>query len=517
MKVTLYLLAFAAAFFALFQLGDLTHKPPHSVHQWRQADGASMAARYAQDGLDFAHPRVHNLLGHEGKGVGELPLLYYVAGACYRTWGEHPIFLRGLSLLLWLSGLWALSQLLWRHTQDLLLSVAIPLWAWTAPMIAYYSYNFLPNVPALGLALLAWYAFDRYQSRLRVGWLWTSAALWALAGLLKVTALLTFVPLLAVYGLELLGLWRHPLSATRPRLYPHRWAAGLAWSAVVAIVAGWYLWAIQYNAEHHTTYFRTTSWAIWDMKPQEVRYTFKRILAYWRTVYFHDSSHLVVLLLTAWILATPRRQSPYLYGLAALTTIGVLLYGALWFYAFKDHDYYAINLLALPLIVTTGMAIRCARHHPQWLTSWGFKLSIVALLAINAWHARTTLSDRLARAQDYAVPIAPVLYERTDEVRAFLATHGLSYPTKVISIPDPSPNTSLYFLNLLGWTELYHQSPYDADEVRLFAGYGAEYLIINDPALLDDPALQPVLAQPVANFRHQLYVFDLRGLSANGK
>lgn len=517
MKHTLYFLAFAAAFFALFQLGAWTHEPPLSVHQWRQADGASMALRYAQDGLQWAQPRVHNLLGHEGEGVGELPLLYYIAGACYRAWGEDPIYFRGLSLLLWLAGLWALGQLLWRRTQDLLLSLAIPLWAWTAPMIAYYSYSFLPNVPALGLALMAWYAFDRYQAQLQVGWLWASAVFWALAGLLKITALLTFVPLLAVYGLELIGLWRFPLSATRPRLFPHRWAAGLAWGMVLALVVGWYLWAIQYNAQYHTTYFRTTSWAIWDMKPAEVRYTLKRLLAYWRTVYFHDSSHLLTLLLAGGILATPRRQSPYLYGLTLLTLLGVLLYGALWFYAFKDHDYYAINLIALPLIVASGVAIQWAQKRPQWLSGWSFKLGVIAFLALNAWHARTLLADRIARTQDYSVPIAPVLYEDTDAVRHFLAEQGIHYPDKVISIPDPSPNTSLYFLNLLGWTDLYRQSPYDAAAVREFAGYGAKYLIINDPALLDDPTLQPVLTQPVANFRHQLYVFDLRGLSANGE
>ena len=36
-------------------------KPPQGMHRWRQADCASFALNYYQDGMRFFHPELHNL------------------------------------------------------------------------------------------------------------------------------------------------------------------------------------------------------------------------------------------------------------------------------------------------------------------------------------------------------------------------------------------------------------------------------------------------------------------------
>ncbi|MGB0985525.1 MAG: ArnT family glycosyltransferase, partial [Saprospiraceae bacterium] len=446
---------------------------PAAVHQWRQADGTSMALNYYQNGMDFWKPQVHHQLGGYGYGVGELPVLYYAVAGLYHLFGVDEGIFRLVSWLIFALGLLALSKLILKITGDELLSLVIPFWAWSSPIIAFYAFNFLPNVPALGFAFMGWYAFYFYYKKAKIKWLYWSCLAFLIAGLLKITALLTFVPIMGAYFFELI---RVANFKENQRLFPQKWLASIPFVLTVGLTLAWYLFAIQYNEKHTTTYFRTTSWAIWHLDWREIKYIASRLINPWGEHYFHISSHILTGLLLGWIVFTPKKHSRFLYFLTILSSIGGLLYTLIWFYAFKDHDYYVINLVIIPIISAIVGSLYLKNNYQNILRSWWFKFGVVAFLIINLMHTQQTLAIRNDLTSKFAPKLNHAFYEYK-EVRAFLKENGIEHPDLVLSLPDKSPNVTLYYMNLPGWTEIYSQEAFTTEKVKKIASYGAKYLI----------------------------------------
>jgi hypothetical protein len=507
MKHTGIFIFFLVGIAFFFGYPEMYEQLPAGVHQWRQADGTSMALNYYQNGMDFWKPQVHHLLGGYGYGVGELPILYYAVAGLYHLFGVDEGIFRIFSWLIFAFGLLALSKLILKVTGDDLLSLAIPFWVWSSPMIAFYAFNFLPNVPALGLAFIGWYAFYFYYEKAKIKWLYWSCFAFLLAGLLKITALLTFVPIMGAYFFELIRVTNFKKNE---RLFPQKWLASIPFILTVGLTLAWYLFAIQYNAKHTTTYFRTTSWAIWNLDWNEIKYISTRFINPWGSHYFHVSSHVLTALLLGWIVFTPKKHSRFLYFLTTLSMVGVVLYTLIWYYAFKDHDYYVLNLVIMPAIAAVVGGIYLKKK-PQILYSWWFKFGVVAFLIVNLVHTKQTLDIRNDLSSKFTSNFNHAFYEH-EEVRAFLKENGIEYPDLVLSLPDKSPNVTLYYMNLPGWTELYSPGAYDTAKVKRIASFGAKYLIISNKDYLDSPALQGAYVKPIANYKEEIFVFDIQDL-----
>src|SRR6218665_3751576 len=63
----------------VFNLNDEFHKPPHSVHIWRQCDGASAALHYHTYKNNLLHPMSYNVELSNGEGGAEFPIAYWLA------------------------------------------------------------------------------------------------------------------------------------------------------------------------------------------------------------------------------------------------------------------------------------------------------------------------------------------------------------------------------------------------------------------------------------------------------
>ena len=175
---------------------------PQSTHQWRQADCASMASLYHQEGMDFFEPRLHNQFAASGRAVGELPLMPYLAAIGYQLFGQHDGIYRLLVCLFWFIGLLALFR-----TQRIFLKGwfwpgALTLLFFSSPLLAYYGNNFLSDVPALGMSLVGWWLVARYYQKSSAKWLWMALAFFLLATVLKITAGIGLVTVMCLWGLE---------------------------------------------------------------------------------------------------------------------------------------------------------------------------------------------------------------------------------------------------------------------------------------------------------------------------
>jgi hypothetical protein len=169
---------------------------PQGPHQWRQADCLSYTLNFTREEIPFTEPQVHNL-GNNGTGkvVSEFPLIYYGVSRIWRVFGVHEWMYRAIVLLLSAGGLMGLFYLLREFVSRWWALFIVLLFA-TSPMHAYYSNNFLSNVPALSLALIGGAAHLRWERTGRWGLMLLALLAFTLGGLFKVSALLLYGALL---------------------------------------------------------------------------------------------------------------------------------------------------------------------------------------------------------------------------------------------------------------------------------------------------------------------------------
>ncbi len=481
---------------------------PRSTHQWRQADTASLVMNYYQDGLNFFKPRMHFIMGGEGfvTGAGEAPIFYYAAALCYKVFGPHDGIYRLLSLLMFLLGLFLMAKIISIEAKDWFSPVILAGIIMTAPVIAFYSFNFTPNIPAQGLAMVGiWYFYRFYKTKFIKFFYW-SMFFYTLAGLIKIMALMSFIVLLGIYLLDILGLFK---KVNHKRIFEKAIKFLPGFLMVVGMIFLWKLWADHYNEIHKTSYFLSKTRPYWSVDTGEQHRIFERINLIWFPSYLHLYTFRGLAAIGALTLLTPRRHKPILYlSLLALGT-GCFAFFMLWFRQFEGHDYYVIEMILVPILIMGMFILFSKKYIPKVLSHWIFRIALLALVAFNANYAKEILDFRYDQENVFMNYFNPDLYKK-EELHAFLKDLGIQYPDKVVSAPDTSPNNTLYHYNLLGWTELYLGGEMHQHRVKQCAKAGAKYLLIHNKKYLEKENMQEVLIHPMGNFNNSIFVFDIR-------
>ncbi|MBK6930367.1 MAG: glycosyltransferase family 39 protein [Saprospirales bacterium] len=189
--------------------------PPASMHQWRQADGASIAWHYAQN-LCIGEVQVNNLFyTGDNHAAGELPLLYWLSGLMTRS-GLAPDYpLRWIGLFLLFGGGWAFGWMVLTLTGLPLVAALSAGLLLTSPVLSYYGPGFLPDAPAFCFVLIMAACVLQAERRQSGRWLGAGAFFAALAIALKLS--------MALLPLALAGAW----ALGR---YRGQWPAGSIWN-----------------------------------------------------------------------------------------------------------------------------------------------------------------------------------------------------------------------------------------------------------------------------------------------
>lgn len=484
------------------------HFTPRSTHQWRQADSASLVKNYYQDGLNFFKPRMHYAMNGDGyvTGAGEAPVFYYLAAIGYKIFGPKEGIYRLLSLLTFLLGLFLIGKILAQNLDDWWSPVILTGLIMGAPVIAFYSFNFTPNVPAQGLAMIGIYFFYQYYKKRKLRFFYWSMFFYALAGLIKISALMSFIVIVGLFVLDLLGLLHKDRDK---KLFQQAWRFIPAFLLVAGAIYGWKLWADHYNEVHQTKYFLSTTRPVWAIDGGRITYIFTRIKTVWLPSYFSLFTLGLLAACLLFLLFTPRKHARILYLSLLALFLGCLSFFALWFQQFEGHDYYVIELILLPILILSMVLIFLKKRFPRFFTNWFFRIALLIFVFYNAYHARYVLDFRYDQKNVFMSYFNPDLY-KTKELQEFLRGLGIQYPDKVISAPDTSPNNTLYHYNLIGWTELYLGGQMHTAYVKSRAKAGAKYLIINKKEYLEKENLKEVLAYPLGNFNNSIFVFDIR-------
>lgn len=444
---------------------------------WRQADTASIAQNFAENGMRLLYPQID--WGGAGPGYveTEFQLLTWLTAAFYLVFGEHVWIGRLISVvfaLVAVAAFWGLARRL--------LPPAAARWALIAfalsPLFMRYGSAFMPDVTALAFFLLALLAFRRWLDEDRVAWLAAAAAAVSMAALVKPTSLIA--------GPILLG-WL--LSADRTRLRrPALYVAGVA--ALVAPA----LWLLHANSLYRTygNTFGVLSGG--DDKfggvGQWLRPSFYLGNAYLEAVWVLGVVGVPLAVLGAVVVWRERRRCPEMSGVVVVGVGTVVVYFfAVARYSQNSPQYHVYALPFAALLVGLGVAAAAPR-----LPRLARRATAVVIVAAFAAGSVTVFAGSLRDASGTLGVCATEL----DEVSG--AGDLVVVDTTSLATDNGVPNNwqepvVFYRADRRGWSLAADQ----LDPARLAADRdaGARFFVGVDPTLV--PAGSPLAGWLTAN------------------
>ena len=503
----------------VYNYQEIIFKRPQSVHYWRQADCASLALNYYQNGMDFLNPQTHNLTSANGTSgnasPSETPLLYYTAAALYHLFGYHEYIYRLLNTLLFFTGLYYLFRLFSNVLKSQFWSTVLPLLFFTSPVLVYYGNNFLSNTTALSMVMIGWYHFHSYYKDRKPRSFYMAMVFFFLAGCFKITGLLSLFALLGLFVWE-----RIPALNTQSsgKIFTSGWKSLLPFLGIFGIIGLWTWYSIGYNAQYDSKYFSTVAFPIWDMDREAIQYVIDKVTGLWMTQYFHGIVLGFLSILMVFMVVFNKDHDRLWVRTSLLLIAGTVAYVLLQFYTLGDHDYYTINLYILPVIILLGSADYMVKKRVAWMKSIGVRAAFLGLLAVSVLHAKAKVDERYQGWwNEYEMK------KDLHEITPYLRSIGISSSDRVISIPDPS-HLTLYLMNQTGWTEykdmrLHQEEPYhynsDEESIRQCVDNGARYLVLNGiNQLIEKPYLK-YFAQNLIGTYNNVLVFDLVNMEPN--
>lgn len=497
MRHKLAFFAAVAAVFFLFEFHKIMFLRPSSVHQWRQCDSAAYALNYWQNDAPFFYPETMTLLGENGRTISEFPIIYYVAAQFYRVFGFHEWILRLLTFGFFVAGLYCLFKTGLLFYKNKNAAFFTPLFLMASPLLSYYALNFLPNVPALGLTFVSWYFFYHFiKNRSSRDFVFCSIAA-LFAALLKPVEIFNYGIMLAILSMEFLGIFG--LKKIR---FDRKTSRTILLSTIITIGINccWIAYAKWYAVKFGYIGNLLEILPIWDMSMPEINECWTVIKTKWAYQMYFPYFYGFLLLASVAILVFYKKINRHLFISWLLVLFSQIAFILLFFLAFYHHDYYWINTA-----VFTAFTMFCLVSLLEKLDI-AYSKSIAAtvlflFLLINLKHARHIIHERyFGNLREGVIP------ETYHNLQPYLRSIGIQKTDKIISIPDRSPNISLYFLQQKGWSECYTN---EDRNIKHFIEKGAKYLIVNKEIDRKPEWYAPYLNQQIGAFEgFKIYKLD---------
>jgi hypothetical protein len=487
-----YMLILISGLSLFYNYQEILFLRPQSIHQWRQCYGLSFTMNYYQDNNPLLQPALH-FLGRDatGKTAGEFPILYYLIAKLWKIFGYHEFIFRLLDLLIFLTGLVLLMKIFEDVLGDSFLAIAFSLLLFTTPVLVYYANNFVPNIPSLGFVFIAWYFFWLFYKSGKTVFLWISFTIFALAGLIKVTAIISPVSLAAIFFLETTGISKFRKERKIFKRPAIQW---IPFVLAFGLIFSWYLYANYYNRQYNRDLLAVSILPVWNMPKEQLPMHLDGIKWQIEWSYFHKSLKWFLLIICAIIVAGFRKADKLLLFLTLFIFIGMTGFVLLFFVMLFQHDYYVIDLYVfLPVVFLTFLCM-LKKHYPAFFRSAIIKIIIISLLFVNAGFTKRRISERYSPTswmnENYMKNI-----KRFENIGPYIRSIGIGPQDKVLCLPDPSPVITLYFMNQKGWTN--YSTDLDSTRIKWKINAGADFMIIYMDSLYNNPEVKPFLKNKI--------------------
>ncbi|MBK6930368.1 MAG: hypothetical protein IPH12_05675 [Saprospirales bacterium] len=205
----------------------------------------------------------------------------------------------------------------------------------------------------------------------------------------------------------------------------------LAGGTGVILVFFWRL--ALYNSQHQAIYFLRSTRPVWNYDGAFIRETLYAIGVAGVPAFASVGLYLAGLA-SLWLWIKHWKSTPVMArNTLVFAALGGLAYSLLWFRMLREHDYYLICLLAIPVILLlNGYRLAASRHPLQ-----GLPYALGVCLLIGGWHNRYILSERLRLAfhPQNSLSLPPDAFLAPGRLEAA----GVPEAARVLCPQDPSP------------------------------------------------------------------------------
>ncbi len=467
---------------------------PQSLHQWRQCDCLSLTMNYYQDNNNFFTPAVHHLGGDgTGKTVSDFPVIYFTVAQLWKVFGQHEFILRLINLLLFFTGITALFKTVETILKDSFIAVFSAALLFTSPILVYYSNNFLMDVPAFSLALVGLCFFTQFFIKQKNKYFLLFGACFALAGLLKISSMLSFMGITILFIAEIAGI----KFREKGKIFNQPLRQGLVIISVYVILLSWYLYAKSYNEKYNAGNFLLGILPIWKFDHQQINEMLKAVVENSKWAYFYRATQLLFVMMLLIIIVKYKKIKKPLMLLTILIAAGFGGFLVLFFQALA-HDYYVVNMLILVPFILVTFLLLMKESYQRIYYSFIFRILLVAFLVHNIDFARRRMNDRY-NAEGWQNAEYIKHNKAFEEIKPYLATLGIQQADRVISLSDNSINITLYLMNQKGWTNygLNADSTLIAEKISM----GAKYLFIYDKEIYKNKTIETFTRKKIGEFK----------------
>lgn len=471
---------------------------PQGLHQWRQSVGASYAMNYYNNHLDITQPQIYNHIAEDGTSdvaIADFPLFYYFTGVLYSIFGNYESIFRIVNAILMLIGLYYFLLAVRKIGLDYFWSFFVTIVLFTSPTLVYYANGFLPDTTAMALALIGFYFIVKYYFSRNLWHLYIASIFYSLAGLIKVTSLISFLAILGAFILLIIFSKKSraeflSLKLIIPAILP------------ILLVIVWNLVIYNFNMNRGGVISDVHLRAIWDMNEADVTSTWNRIHDHWLNSYMHISVQIFALILFVVSLIFYKRSNRFFNLVTGLTLIGSAFFFFAFFKSLLHHDYDLINIFILiPFGIICGLVffknVLPKLYHSKYL-----KLIVFAWVVFLAFECKEAVHYKY---YGYYNNNHKNYYYGLVDIEEYNRSIGIKQKDLVVSIPDNSINITLNLMNQPGFTGYGFLKKKGKERMDFFISRNAKYLIINDTSIYKRDTyeyLKPFLNTKIGQYKN---------------
>jgi hypothetical protein len=490
------------------------------IHEWRKTDSLSIALNYAK-GASFLQPQTQWISANGTRNAAaEFPIIYFILGKLWQVFGHHEWMSKALSISILFIAISLFSEVmefLFQQKDKALLFVFL---LGSSPVLIFYSDSILPNLYAFAFVLLGAYGTFKFIRSKQVFWLGFLTVFFALAVLIKITALICLLTFGGAYFFFTLVKQGQSFKS-----HAYFWFSFLLSFALILFATYlWYAYAIRYNEKVGSDLFSTTIRPIWEVDAETRKAIWQQFWQHMLPGLYHPSILLLSLIFFGYATWKNWIQS-YVIWLAIIGFLGLVAYFMLWFWVFDVHDYYLIEMLFFPLIlfyVLIQFASRINRSQKNRSIIYISWLALTFLQAISLAHWSFGKENILTKNTPFVSQYVKGNWgyfhfyhrEHLGQLQACVKELQQLIPKNdtILCLSDPSPNIHLYTLERIGFTQYSFHEPFhdETEQITQFIQKGANFaLIIHEPNWEPNKDWEMFLSDPIYS-KGNVYLFDLR-------
>lgn len=445
---------------------------PTSIHSSAQCQRASIALNYYEVDMNFFKPRVQKYSEMGGVTGVEFPIVYYLDAVAYKVFGFNEVYGRLISLSIVTLGILCFFMLAYKFLGSIWMALTVAGSAAFSPALLFYAPNFMPDAPSMALVLASWFFFFRYVETKRKTSLNVFFVLSALAGLIKVVALISPVALLCIAVLDKWGFYKRTQTE---RIFPNLWPILLKTIAAMLVVVSWYIYA---NWLAHAYHNETFSLSPVQGDEGTLKSVLENIKVLWLNHYYSTEGFNLMLYSIVLLVLLSKWVNRLLFSVTFLFFLGNLVFVYFFLNQFIHHDYYIISIL--PLVFFLFLTLADAVMRFSRIVFSPLLLVYFILLFFNMKEA--SLNCR----KNYEMRYSNEIYYWVADERAWfdleprLRAEGIKRDDLTICGFDDTFCSSLYHINQIGFTLATWDDSTRVGEYLRFPK--SKYLVLNDSA-----------------------------------